>query len=551
MTGKDTVPVILLINGPNLNMLGKRSREHYGSFTLAQVESAFRTKAESLGVEAKFFQSNDEGAIVTAIHQSMQYASGIVVNAGAYTHYSYAILDALLLCGLPVMEVHISNIHKREAFRNISVIQQACVGQIYGLGLDSYLVGLEKLVKEHVFSRISGEDADAAAKSAAGRESSSPPLSELREQIGEVDAELMKIFNRRMDLVERIAYTKIQSNVSVYDARREAEVSDLARQRAGDDMATRVDAWMKTMMRISREKQYDILMPADRKWPIGKALRSAGRSLDGVKTVAYGGTRGSYSETAADKLFPDAAKLQAETFTAACDAVFSGEAEAAVLPLENTTAGTVDTVYELLQKRDLYIVRATSIQVTHRLAVLPGTKLEDIRTVSSHPQGISQCSEIINHYRWDTIPAGNTAYAPAEVKRRGDRSVAAISSEEAALNNGLEILPVDICNTSMNRTRFIAVMKELIITPDADRISTLMHLPHRSGALVAALEVLADRGLNLNSIFSRPLQNTPGEYSFFLDLVCPALDQDAMLALYQLSAEMPYVKVLGWYVEEP
>ena len=269
MTGKDTVPVILLINGPNLNMLGKRSREHYGSFTLAQVESAFRTKAESLGVEAKFFQSNDEGAIVTAIHQSMQYASGIVVNAGAYTHYSYAILDALLLCGLPVMEVHISNIHKREAFRNISVIQQACVGQIYGLGLDSYLVGLEKLVKEHVFSRISGEDADAAAKSAAGRESSSPPLSELREQIGEVDAELMKIFNRRMDLVERIAYTKIQSNVSVYDARREAEVSDLARQRAGDDMATRVDAWMKTMMRISREKQYDILMPADRKWPIG------------------------------------------------------------------------------------------------------------------------------------------------------------------------------------------------------------------------------------------------------------------------------------------
>ena len=146
-------PVILLINGPNLNMLGKRSRAHYGSFTLEQVQSAFKTKADALGVEARFFQSNDEGRIVTAIQDAMGYAQGIVINAGAHTHYSYAILDAIELCGLPVMEVHISNIHRREAFRNISVIQPACVGQIYGLGLDSYLVGLEKLCREHILNK--------------------------------------------------------------------------------------------------------------------------------------------------------------------------------------------------------------------------------------------------------------------------------------------------------------------------------------------------------------------------------------------------------------
>ena len=128
---KNIVPIVLLVNGPNLNMLGKRSKEHYGSFTLQEVESAFKDKAELLGVEPSFFQSNDEGAIVTAIQDSMKYASGIVINAGAYTHYSYAILDAILLSGLPVMEVHISNIHKREAFRGVSVIQPACVGQIY------------------------------------------------------------------------------------------------------------------------------------------------------------------------------------------------------------------------------------------------------------------------------------------------------------------------------------------------------------------------------------------------------------------------------------
>jgi len=540
----DAIPVILLINGPNLNMLGKRSKEHYGSFTLSQAEGAFRTKAESLGVAPVFFQSNDEGAIVTAIHEAMGYAAGIVINAGAYTHYSYAILDALQLCGLPVMEVHISNIHKREAFRNISVIQPACVGQVYGLGLDSYLVGLEKLVKECVFA-----DKNSAPPTADQADSAST-LVNLREQISEVDAELMRIFNRRMDLAQEIAHTKIQSRTAVYDARREAEVSDLARQRAGLDMATRVDSLMKTMMRISREKQYDILLPGDQKWLIGQELHKAGTTLSHLQSVVYGGTRGSYSEYAADKLFPDARKMAALTFAKACESVLTGEADVAVLPLENTTGGTVDNVYELLQKKNLHIVRATSIAVVHKLAVIPGTKLEAIRSVTSHPQGLSQCSEIIRQYGWDAIPSENTAFASEEVKTKGDASLAAISSEEAALRNGLEILPVEICNTTSNQTRFIAVTKDLIITPDADRISTLMHLPHRSGALVAALEIFADRGLNLSSIFSRPIQNTPGEYSFFLDFICPAMGKDALLALYQLSAEMPYVKVLGWYVEQ-
>ena len=581
MAARDIVPVILLINGPNLNMLGKRSKEHYGSFTLEDVIKAFSARAEALGVSPAFFQSNDEGAIVTAIHESMGYASGIVINAGAYTHYSYAILDALLLCGLPVMEVHISDIHKREPFRSISVIQPACVGQISGLGLESYLAGLEKLVNEYVLTdaglqaeaavdevvkdkatmdnTVNAEATEASITEAdttviSGPVTAAPEsgevLSRLRSQISEVDAELMKIFNRRMDLAQEIAHTKIRSKASVYDARREAEVSDLARQRAGGDMATRVDSMMKTMMRISREKQYDILMPVDTNWKIGQALKSARTSLDFVRTAAYGGTKGSYSEQAAQKLFPNAVKKEMHTFSQACDLVLSGAADVAVLPLENTTAGTVDTVYELLQKKSLHIVRATSITVVHTLAVLPGTKISDIRTVTSHPQAISQCSEIISQYGWDSLPSDNTAFAAEEVKRRADPRVAAISSEEAARRNGLEILPVEICNTSSNKTRFIAVTKELVITPDADRISTLMHLPHRSGALVAALEIFADRGLNLSSIFSRPIQNTPGEYSFFLDFICPAMGKDAQLALYQLSSEMPYVKVLGWYVEE-
>lgn len=539
---KDNIlPRILLINGPNLNMLGKRSREHYGSFTLEQVENAFRDKAKSLGFTAVFFQSNDEGAIVSAIHESMKYAAGIVINAGAYTHYSYAILDALLLCGLPVMEVHISNIHKREAFRNVSVIREACVGQIYGLGMDSYLVGLERLVKDHILTK---------AKDDAPDTSTGAELADLRARITEIDADLLRIFNRRMELSESIAYTKIRTGASVYDARREAEIKDLARQRADTDMATRVEALMKTMMRLSREKQYDILMPGDSAWSIGRELASAGHSLDFIRKVSYGGTKGSYSEYAAEKMFPAADKLESTTFSLACEAVLQGTADVAVLPLENTTAGSVDTVYELLQKMNLHIVRVVSVDIRHKLAVLPGAKLESIHSVRSHIQGLSQCSEAIRQYGWTAVPSENTAFAAAEVAEGGDPGVAAIASEEAAERNGLSILPIEIRNHSMNRTRFVAVTRDLVITPDADRISTLMHLPHQSGALVSALEVFADRGLNLSSISSRPIPKSPGEYAFFLDFLCPSMGKDALLALYQLSSEMPYVKVLGWYRDE-
>ena len=143
-------PVVLLLNGPNLDMLGRRDPAQYGTFTLADVEKAFAAKCEELGVESRFFQSGCEGELCHAIHEAMDYASGIVLNAGAYTHYSYALLDAILLAKVPTMEVHISDIRSREPFRRVSVIRPACVGRVAGLGLDSCLVGPEPLVRGHI-----------------------------------------------------------------------------------------------------------------------------------------------------------------------------------------------------------------------------------------------------------------------------------------------------------------------------------------------------------------------------------------------------------------
>lgn len=541
VTEEPGLPVILLINGPNLNMLGKRSKEHYGSFTLADVEAAFSQKAEELGVKARFFQSNSEGEIVTAIHEAMCYADGIVINAGAYTHYSYAIFDALLLCGLPVMEVHISNIHEREAFRHLSVIQPACKGQICGLGLQSYLVGLEELVQQHLPVRT---EVTAAPTSAT------KTLPQLRQEITALDQRLMELFQERLALAAEVAENKRHSGKSVYDQNREEEIVVAVRGQMEAELGSRAEAFIRTLMRISREKQYDLLLPEDRHFDLGKKLRHAPATLEKIKKVSYGGTLGSYSQQAAEGLFPEAQLQASTTFAEAWEAVVRGDVDAAVLPLENSTAGTVDDVYNLLQSADLYVVKAISLAISHKLAVLPGTKLEQIKKIVSHPQALSQCSALITEKKWQSIVAGNTAFAASQVQSEKDFSQGAIASEAAAKANGLEILPLQLCNESSNHTRFIAVTRDLIITPEADRISTILHLPHQSGALVAALQIFADRGLNLFSISSRPLPGKPWEYAFFLDFICPALGEEALLALYQLSLEMPYLKFLGWYAEQ-
>lgn len=274
---------------------------------------------------------------------------------------------------------------------------------------------------------------------------------------------------------------------------------------------------------------------------------AAGGSLEGVRRVSFGGTTGSFSEMAAKAMFPSAERLERRTFPEACDALAAGECDTAVLPLRNTTGGSVDMVYRLLQ-RGLFVVRYTDLYVEHCLAGLPGASVEGIRTVVSHPQAFAQCSKAIARHGWRMEPADNTAFAPGIVIAAGEASRAAICSRAAAEANGLVVLEGNICDTPRSDiTRFVAVAREMVVTEDASLLSVLIHLPHRTGSLAAALGVLAERGLNLSAISAQPVPEKPWEYSFFLDIEAAALDGAALDALEKFAAELPMMRVVGWY----
>ena len=137
---------ILVLNGPNLNLLGTREPDSYGTMTLEEVNSALEELAGELEAELRCLQSNHEGAMIDAIHEAADWADGMIMNPGAYTHYSYAIRDAIAAVDLPVIEVHLTNVHARETFRHTSVVSPVCLGQVIGLGWRGYLLALRGMV---------------------------------------------------------------------------------------------------------------------------------------------------------------------------------------------------------------------------------------------------------------------------------------------------------------------------------------------------------------------------------------------------------------------
>lgn len=375
-------------------------------------------------------------------------------------------------------------------------------------------------------------------------------LNELRNQISSIDSRLLELFRDRMQVARNIAAAKAGTDKPVYDPVREEELLAWAGSSCSGEDSLRAQNLIRTMMRLSRGAQYDLLRDRDDNFEMGRIIDDARQEPPTVRTAVYQGMLSSYSSQACRILFPAADISSARTFAEACDRVADGMVDIAVLPLENSTAGTVDDVYDLLISHNLSIHQSLSLPISHCLMAKPGTKIEDIHEVISHPQALAQCSDAISRHGWKINESLNTAYAAAHVANGDDPGFAAIGSEEAAIENGLEILLESIANTSHNQTRFIAVGRQLLITPDAERLSLVLRLPHQSGALASTLALFADRGINLSKIQSRPDPHQPWSYLFYLDADCLAGSEQALSTLYQLSREMPYIKLLGWYNEK-
>lgn len=381
-------------------------------------------------------------------------------------------------------------------------------------------------------------------------ENGSADIASLRLKIDELDRDLIRLFNERMAVAGQVAAAKAKSGAPVFVPEREEDNIRRALQQVEPRHARRASGFHRTLMRLSRNVQYEALCTAGADFPQGRLLRSTSPSWPVAHRVVIQGAAGSWSEQAARVLCSDSQIEQTVTFREACERVRSGQADAAVLPLENSTAGTVDDVYSLLQKDSLYIWRSLALPIQHQLLTRPEATPEKIHTVVSHPQALAQCSDYIAAQGWSVRETLNTAFAAKQVAGQQDPGLAAIASVQAAEACSLVVQPVDINNTRRNQTRFILVGKTFRVTPDASRISLIIKLPHTIGALAATLAVFSDNGLNLSKIQSRPDLENPWTYLFYLDFECErqALLQ-AVTALYQLACEMPYLRLLGWYGE--
>lgn len=379
-----------------------------------------------------------------------------------------------------------------------------------------------------------------------------PELEEYRTEIDAIDRELVDLFLRRMSVTGRVGALKASKGLPVLDAAREKAVI-AAKTALTDDPARKSDlaSLYETIMAISRRQQRQIVHEGAEDPGYAAYLESMKLTRPPVKNprVAYQGEPGAYSEEAAVGLFgPGVKSMGLPWFEDVFHALRDGKADYAVLPVENSSTGSIRQVYDLMAQYQYYIVGEYQVRVEHCLMALPGVRLEDIKTVYSHEQGLMQSEKFLDAHRsWRRVPTLDTAGSARQVSETGDLTAAAICSRRAAEIYGLHILKEGVNYNNQNFTRFVVVSPAPELPEGRNKISALFQLPHQSGSLHEILTVFAVHGLNLMKLESRPIPGRGWEYSFFLDfsgdLTAPGMDG----VLHELSQLATGFRVLGNY----
>lgn len=354
-------------------------------------------------------------------------------------------------------------------------------------------------------------------------------LTAAREVINEADKEIAKLFEKRMHAVEMVAQHKKECGLPVYDGPREDAIIKRNLEFIEEErIRPYYQQFLKNVMAVSRSYQH--------------------RLLEGLK-VAYSGVEGAFAYIAASNIFPDAKLIAYSSFKGAYKSVVEGECDLAVLPIENSFAGEVGQVLDLMFAGSLYINGIYDLPIVHNLLLTKGAKLSDVKTVISHPQALSQCAPYIEQHNYQTIEAYNTAGAAKEVAKRGDPSIAAIASKETAQLYGLEIGDHDINESATNTTRF-AVFSSQSNTPKATKNNNfilMFTVSNTAGSLAKAISIIGRNGFNMRVLRSRPMKELAWMYYFYVEAEGDIANCQGQKLIAELKESCDKLKVVGTY----
>ncbi len=376
-------------------------------------------------------------------------------------------------------------------------------------------------------------------------------ISDYRNEIDRLDQELVAALDRRMRLAEKIAEYKKANGLKVVDPVRERALLDQITDASAPDMAYYNRMLFSAIMETSRDHQRNILgVEAPVMTEIRSAIENGPRLFPDRALVACQGVQGAYSQEACDRCFKMPKIMYVKNFRGVFKAIESGLCEYGILPIENSTAGSVNQVYDLMSEYNFHIVKSVRLKVRHSLLVPPGTKKEDIREIFSHEQAIAQCDEYLKQFPDAKITVmPNTALAAKLVADSGRTDCAALASRANGENYGLVCLEDNIQDVDNNYTRFICITRDLRIYPGAERTSIMMVLDHRPGALYQVLARFNAMGINLLKLESRPLPEREFEFMFYFDIEEPVYSEEFIRMMGQLQQMSIEYKYLGSYLE--
>lgn len=377
-------------------------------------------------------------------------------------------------------------------------------------------------------------------------------LTEYRKQIDAIDDELIKLYGERMAISKQIGIEKSEAGTAILDGGREREILSRMAKASDPQILLYVKQLFSTLFETGKAYQRKFtdqssLLPEE----LVRALSEEELPFPATASVACQGAEGSFSSLAADKMFAIPDNTFFKTFQGVFNAVEKGLCEYGVLPIENSTVGSVNEVYDLMKEHRFYIVRAVKLPVAHSLLAKKGTELEDIKEIYSHEQALGQCSKFLKSLS-DKVKITvfeNTASAAKAVAASGRKDLACIAARNCAELYGLGIIKTGVQNNERNFTRFICISKKPHVFEAADKISIMVNLPHEPGSLNGILNKFYALGLNLTKLESRPIEKSEFDFMFYFDFEADIRRLEVKSLIAELYSSLAEFTFLGSYKE--